>query len=165
LATVLQLAISRGGVPKLPILEADVTPLGIAGDVQKNRKYHGGPNQALLLITSEGLDELKAAGFPVYPGALGENVTTHGLDRRSMRLGQRYRLGAEVEIEITKMREPCRTLAPYGPGIQKAVYDPAVKAGLADNTPRWGLAGFYVKVLQPGRLYPGDPIVLLADPC
>jgi MOSC domain-containing protein YiiM len=164
LPTVLQLAISRGGVPKLPILEADVTPLGIAGDVQKNRKYHGGPNQALLLITSEGLDELKAAGFPVYPGALGENVTTVGLDRRQVRLGQRYRLGSEVEIEITKMREPCRTLAPYGPTIQKAVYDPDVKAG-RPVSPRWGLAGFYVKVLQPGRLYPGDPITLLADPC
>ena len=161
--TVLQLAISRGGVPKLPILEAHVTPLGIAGDVQKNRKYHGGPNQALLLITDEGIEELKAAGFPVYPGALGENVTTVGLDRRDLRLGQRYRLG-DVEIELTKMREPCRTLHPYGLSIGKAVYDADVKAG-RPISPRWGLAGFYVKVLRTGVIRPGDPITLLADPC
>ena len=161
--TVLQLAISRGGVPKLPILEAHVTPLGIAGDVQKNRKYHGGPNQALLLITAEGLDELKAAGFPVYPGALGENVTTAGLDRRMLRLGQRYRLG-EVEIELTKMREPCRTLHPYGLTLGKAVYDPDVKAG-RPISPRWGLAGFYVKIIRTGVIRPGDVITLLSDPC
>lgn len=161
--TVLQLAISRGGVPKLPILEAHVTPLGIAGDVQKNRKYHGGPNQALLLLTAEGLEELKAAGFPVYPGALGENVTTVGLDRGALRLGQRYRLG-EVEIELTKMREPCRALHPYGPAIGKAVYDADVKAG-RPRSPRWGLAGFYVKILRTGVIRPGDPIVLLSDPC
>jgi len=161
--TVLQLAISRGGVPKVPILEAHVTPLGIAGDVQKNRKYHGGPNQALLLITAEGLEELKAAGFPVYPGALGENVTTAGLDRRMLRLGQRYRLG-EVEIELTKMREPCRTLHPYGLTIGKAVYDPDVKAG-RPISPRWGLAGFYVKIIRTGVIRPGDLVTLLSDPC
>ena len=161
--TVLQLAISRGGVPKVPILEAHVTPLGIAGDVQKNRKYHGGPNQALLLITAEGLEELKAAGFPVYPGALGENVTTAGLDRRMLRLGQRYRLG-EVEIELTKMREPCRTLHPYGLTLGKAVYDPDVKAG-RPISPRWGLAGFYVKIIRTGVIRPGDLVTLLSDPC
>ncbi|MCX6586356.1 MAG: MOSC domain-containing protein [Acidobacteria bacterium] len=163
MSSVLQLAISRGGLPKLPILEADVTPLGIAGDVQKNRKYHGGPLQALLLITAEGLEELQAAGYPVYPGALGENITTRGLDRRLLRLGQRYRLG-EVEIELTKMRQPCRALAPFGDSIRKAVYDADVQAG-RPTSPRWGLAGFYAKVLEPGRLYPGDPITLLPDPC
>jgi len=152
LSTVLQLAISRGGLPKLPILEAEVTPLGLAGDVQKNRKYHGGPLQALLLLTAEGLEELQAAGYPVYPGALGENITTRGLDRRLL------------EIELTKMREPCRALAPFGESIRKAVYDADVRAG-RPSSPRWGLAGFYAKVLKTGRLYPGDPITLLPDPC
>jgi len=117
----------------------------------------------LLLITAEGLEELKAAGFPVYPGALGENVTTAGLDRRMLRLGQRYRLG-EVEIELTKMREPCRTLHPYGLTIGKAVYDPDVKAG-RPISPRWGLAGFYVKIIRTGVIRPGDLVTLLSDPC
>ena len=134
---ILQLSVSNGGVPKFPVLGGEVGPVGILGDIQQNRKYHGGPRQALLWITSEGLDELVAAGFPVYPGALGENVTTAGVDRRSVRLGQQWRMG-EVIVEVTKMREPCFKLDPYGPGIQKAVYDAEVKAG-DFSSPRWGL--------------------------
>jgi MOSC domain-containing protein YiiM len=112
----------------------------------------------------EGLEELKSAGFALYPGALGENVTTQGLDRRTVRLGQRYRLG-EVIVEITKMRRPCDQLNPYGEGsIQAAVFDKDVKAGITES-PRWGLAGFYASVIQTGTLRPGDPIVLLEEPC
>lgn len=156
-----QVSISRGGVPKLPVLEGHVEPLGIAGDVQRNRKYHGGPRQALLWVTAEGLDEIKVAGFAVYPGALGENVTTTGIDRRTVRLGQRWRMG-EIEVEVTKMREPCYQLDPYGTGIQKHLYDAQVKAGDA-TSPRWGLAGFYLAVVKTGVIRSGDPVLLLTD--
>ena len=156
-----QVSASRGGVPKYPVLEAEVGPVGILGDIQKNTKYHGGPRQALLWITAEGLEELKAARFPVYAGALGENVTTEGIDRRTVRLGQRWRMG-EIEVEVTKMREPCRTLDPYGTGIQKAVYDNEVKGGNAASE-RWGLAGFYLSIVKLGTIRPGDPVTLLTD--
>jgi MOSC domain-containing protein YiiM len=156
-----QVSISRGGVPKHPVLEGEVGPVGILGDIQKNTKYHGGPRQALLWITAEGLDELKAAGFPVYAGAMGENVTTEGIDRRTVRLGQRWRMG-EIEVEVTKMREPCRTLDPYGTGIQKAVYDNEVKGGNAVSE-KWGLAGFYLSIVKLGTIRPGDPVTLLTD--
>lgn len=163
-ASVLQINVSNGGVPKRPVLFGEVTTTGVVGDRQAHPEIHGGPRQALLLITSEGLEELKCAGFPLYPGALGENVTTQGLDRRNVRLGQRYRLG-EVIVEVTKMRRPCDQLNPYGEGtIQSAVFDKDVKAGNIES-PRWGLAGFYVSVIQPGTLRPGDPIVLLEESC
>ncbi len=143
------------------MLSGEVNVNGIVGDGHAHPQIHGGPRKAVLLITSEGIDELKAAGFPLYPGALGENITTQGLDRRTVRLGQRYRLG-EVIIEISKMRQPCEQLSPYGDGIQKAVFDLEVKA---DNpvSPRWGLAGFYASVVRPGTLHPGDPITLLEE--
>lgn len=156
---ILQINVSRGGVPKRAIPSGDVTALGIAGDVQAHPEFHGGARQALLLITSEGIEELTALGFPLYPGALGENLTTRGLDRRGLRIGQRYRIGAIV-IELTKVREPCSQLNPYGPGIQKAVYDAQVQAG-DPQSPRWGLSGFYASVIQPGPIRPGDPITLL----
>lgn len=157
--SIVQINISPGGVPKRPIPEADVTPLGIRGDGWAHPQIHGGPDQALLLITSEGIEELIAQGYPVFPGALGENLVTAGLDRRQMRVGQRYRAG-DVMLEITKMRSPCITLDVYGPSIKQAVYDAQVKAGDA-STPRWGLAGFYARVLRSGYIRPKDIIELI----
>src|SRR5947209_13506279 len=75
-----QINISKGGIPKRPIGEAVVTELGIEGDVHAHPQYHGGPRKALLLISEEGIAELTQAGFPLYAGALGENITTKGLD-------------------------------------------------------------------------------------
>jgi MOSC domain-containing protein YiiM len=161
-AYVEQLSVSSGGIPKLAILSGVVGTLGIAGDVQRNLKYHGGPRQALLWVTAEGCEELAAQGFAVCPGALGENLTTRGVDRCALRVGQRWRIGDEVEIEITKLREPCATLNPLGAGIQKAVFDEAVKAGDI-SSPLWGLAGFYAAVIRTGTVTSGDIVALVSD--
>jgi MOSC domain-containing protein YiiM len=158
--SVLQINMSKGGVPKLPLAEAQVTPLGIEGDLHTHPDIHGGPRQALLLIAAEGLDELTRAGFALYPGALGENITTQGLDRRAWRLGQRWSIGPEVIVELTKIRGPCNTIQVYNPGIQTAIYDAAVKAG-DPSSPRWGLSGFYARVVRPGPIRRGDAIALL----
>ncbi len=157
--TVLQVSISRGGVPKRAITEGDVTPLGIAGDGYNHPEIHGGPSQAVLLVSSEAIAELTAQGFPLYPGALGENITTAGIDRKQWRTGQRWRIGQAI-VELTTPRAPCDTLSVYGFGIQRAVYDPQVKAG-DPSSPRWAMAGFYASVVQPGIVRPGDPILLL----
>jgi MOSC domain-containing protein YiiM len=160
LASLLQVNVSSGGVPKRSIPTGVVTPLGIAGDGHAHPEIHGGPRQAILIVTLEGLDELKEQGFALYPGALGENLTTRGLNRRSVRVGQRYRIG-EILVEITKVRAPCDTLNAY-PGIQQAIYDQEVKAG-NPASPRWGLSGFYTSVLQAGTIHPGDPIQLVDE--
>lgn len=160
-ASVVSINVSSGGVPKRPVLFADVDQSGVAGDRHAHPDLHGGPRQAVLLITSEGIEELKSGGYPLYAGALGENITTTGLDRRTVRLGQRYRVG-ELIVEITKVRRPCDQLTPYGEGIQKAVFDAEVKAGNTAS-PVWGLSGFYAAVIQPGTLRPGDAITLLEE--
>lgn len=138
-----------------------MTKLGIVGDDQAHPQIHGGPVQALLIVTAEGIDELIAQGFPLFAGALGENLTTRGLDRRAMRIGQRYRTPYLI-FELTKMREPCQQLLVYGAGIQKAVYDSQIQAGDA-SSPRWGLGGFYASVIQPGTVRTGDPITLFEE--
>ena len=160
--SVLHINGSKGGVPKLPIEEAIVTPLGIDGDVHAHPEIHGGPRQALLLITAEGIEELTRAGFALYPGALGENITTQRLDRRAWRLGQRWSIGPEVIVEFTKIRSPCKTIQVHSPEIQTAIYDAAVKAG-DPSSPRWGLSGFYARVIRSGAIRRGDAIALL-DP-
>jgi MOSC domain-containing protein YiiM len=157
---IVQVSISAGGVPNHAIEEGAVTTSGIVGDAWRY-PFHGGPKRAILLITSEGIDSLAAQGFPVYFGALGENLTTRGLDRVSLRLGQRFRAG-EVIIELTQLRLPCDTLSVYGAGIQAAIYDARAQAGDAAS-PVWGLSGFYASVVEPGILRPGDPITLLGN--
>jgi MOSC domain-containing protein YiiM len=159
-ASILQINISKGGVPKRPVTDALVTALGIEGDLHAHPAIHGGPVKALLLITSEGLEELKHLGFPLFHGALGENITTGGLDRRFLRIGQRWRIGQTVVVELTRIRTPCNTIAVYGAGIGDAIYDPDVNAG-DPSSPRWGLSGFYASVVRPGPIWPGDPITLL----
>ena len=101
----------------------------------------------------------RRSGILYTPGALGENITTVGVDRTQWRAGQRWRVGQSI-LELTKPRAPCETLSVYGAGIQTAVYDSQVKAG-DPSSPRWALAGFYASVLQPGIVRPGDPVVLL----
>lgn len=156
-ATVLQVNVSSGGVPKRAIPSGELTPAGITGDAWRY-PFHGGPRQAVLLITLEGIDELVAQGYPLYPGALGENLTTRGLDRRALRFGQRLRVG-RATIELTKMRQPCATLNVYGPGVQAAMYDARVVKG-DHESPKWGLSGFYASVVEPGTVNPGDAITL-----
>ena len=156
--TVLQVNVSQGGIPKREIPSGELTPSGISGDSWRYR-FHGGPKQAVLLITIESIQELVAQGFPLYPGALGENLTTQGLDRRALRFGQRLRVGSAT-IELTKMRQPCATLDVYGPGIQAAMYDARVVKG-DPSSPRWGLSGFYASVIEPGTVRPGDTVTWL----
>jgi MOSC domain-containing protein YiiM len=152
---VIQINTSKGGVPKRPIPCAEVHPLGIAGD-EHRYAAHGGPQKALLLIASEVIDQLREEGWPVFYGALGENLTTQGLDYRSWRAGKRYRVGGIV-LELTTPRQPCSTLNPYGTGIQKRIYDERVHA-LDPQSVKWGLSGFYASVVKPGHIELNDII-------
>jgi MOSC domain-containing protein YiiM len=157
--TVVQVSVSNGGIPKRAIASAELTETGIAGDAWRY-PFHGGRRKALLVITAEGIAQLVWQGYPLFPGALGENLTTRGLDRRALRLGQRFRVGTAA-IELVRVRVPCGTVDVYGQGIQAALYDAQVQAGDA-GSPRWGLSGFYASVVQPGTINPGDAIALLA---
>ena len=157
--SIIQINVSRGGIPKLPIVEATVTPEGILGDSWAHPQFHGGPKQALLLICSESIADLKAKGYPLFYGALGENLTTLGLDRRQMRIGQRYRIG-DILIELTKIRVPCATLDIYGPDLKSEIYDKQVKAGDPQSS-CWAVSGFYAAVLKPGILRQHDIITLV----
>jgi MOSC domain-containing protein YiiM len=138
-----------------------LTPLGFEGDAHAHPAIHGGPLKAVLLLANEVIERLKAEGYPVYPGALGENLTTEGLDYRYIRAGQRFRAG-QAFLEITRIRVPCSTLDLYnspGKRIQDAIYDTQVEAG-DPSSPRWGMSGFYARVVDPGMIRTKDIITL-----
>jgi MOSC domain-containing protein YiiM len=158
IGAVTQISVSAGGIPKLAIPASELTDVGLDGDGWRY-PFHGGRRRAILLITTEGIDELVVRGYPLFAGALGENLTTRGIDRRDLRIGQRLRVGGAVVI-VTEMRTPCATLDVYGSGIQAAMFDARVQAGDPES-PRWGLSGFYASAVQTGTIRTGDPIRLL----
>src|SRR5206468_11944548 len=73
------------------------------------------------LVQEELLDELRVGGFGVRPGAIGENVTTRGIDLLALPRGVQLRLGAEAVIEITGLRNPCRQIEAFEPGLLSGV--------------------------------------------
>jgi MOSC domain-containing protein YiiM len=159
--TIVQINFSRGGLPKRPVPGAVLTPLGLEGDAHAHPELHGGLRQAVLLMTAETIDELVALGYPVYYGAMGENLTTRGIERRLLRAGQRFRAGSAV-IELTKIRVPCSQQNIFGPGIQREIYDERIKAGDVAS-PRWARSGFYAAVVLSGLIRVGDEIALESE--
>jgi MOSC domain-containing protein YiiM len=147
---VLQVNLSPGGLPKRPVREAFLTPLGFEGDSVAHPAVHGGPDKAALLIAAEAIEELTARGFPLFYGALGENLTTNGLDRRELRIGMRLRAG-DAFIELRRLRKPCAELDVYGPALRDALF----REETAPGDPDWGMGGFYASVVRPGWVRAG----------
>lgn len=147
-------------MPKTAIDSGFIGSLGIEGDLHAHPQFHGGPKKAILIISSETIDELVKRGYPVFYGALGENLTTRGFDIRDVRIGDEIRAGGAI-LEITQPRVPCGTLDVYGPSIKQEIFDRFVKA-LDPSSPRWGMSGFYASVRSPGPVAPGDIIAVTA---
>jgi MOSC domain-containing protein YiiM len=157
---IVQVNISRGGLPKRPIPEGIITPLGIEGDLHAHPDIHGGSAQAVLLISAEVIESLKERGYPLFFGAMGENLTTRGIEFRDIRMGDEIRAGAAL-LEITKPRGPCSALDVYGSSLRGDVYDAQVKQR-NPASPRWGMSGFYARVVEPGPIRAGDPVAVLS---
>ncbi|MCA1636617.1 MAG: MOSC domain-containing protein [Acidobacteria bacterium] len=151
---IFQLNSSNGGVPKLAVREALLTPTGLEGDWQRDRRYHGGPERALCLYSLERILELQAGGHPIFPGSAGENVTAAGLDWGLLKPGAKLALGEEALIEISSYANPCKTIAGsfLGGGFVRI---------LQKEHP--GDSRLYARVLRTGRLAVNQIIRLLTD--
>jgi MOSC domain-containing protein YiiM len=138
--------------------------LGVEGDahagatVKHRSRVAQNPSQPNLrqvhLIGQELLDELTAKGFRVWPGAIGENITTSGLDLLHMPLGSRLGLGESAVVELTGLRNPCRQLDKFQSGLMAAVLDREEEGRLILR------AGVMGVVLAGGTICPGDPIAV-----
>jgi MOSC domain-containing protein YiiM len=159
--TIVQVNVSFGGLPKRSLPEGLITPLGIKGDGHAHPAIHGGLSKAILLIASEVVDSLIGRGYPLFYGALGENLTTRGIPIRDLRIGDQIRAGAAL-IEISAPRGPCSALHIYGDSLKDEIYDAAVRAR-DPSSPRWGMSGFYARVLQGGLVRPNDPLAVVAS--
>jgi MOSC domain-containing protein YiiM len=141
-----------------------LTGLGVEGDVHagvtvKHRsRVAQDPTQPNLrqvhLIHEELFDELRAEGFEVAPGDLGENVTTRGVDLLELPVGALLHLGGEAVVEVTGLRNPCRQIDTFQEGLLKQV----VGRDEAGNIVR--KAGIMSIVRTGGVVRPGDPVTV-----
>jgi MOSC domain-containing protein YiiM len=141
-----------------------LTGLGVEGDAHmgttvKHRsrvaKDPTAPNlRQVHLIHAELHDELEAAGFRLTPGAMGENVTTRGIDLLGLPTGTRLHLGKAAVIEVTGLRNPCAQLNKIQPGLMAATLDRDADGGLIRK------AGIMAIVLAEGEVEPGDTIAV-----
>jgi MOSC domain-containing protein YiiM len=158
---IVQVNVSAGGLPKRPVMRAFIGPLGLEGDQHAHPEHHGGPGKAVLVISAEAVDALIADGFPLFYGALGENLTVRGVEARWLRPAQKWRAGGAI-IELTTLRIPSSLTVYDLPDrtLQSAIWDESLRSGNT-SSPLWGIAGFYASVVQPGEVRPDDPFVLL----
>lgn len=151
-ARIVSLNVSQGGVPKLPVGEARVGVAGMAGDCQRNLKYHGGPARALCLYSIERIEALREEGHRIGIGTTGENVTVAGLDWALVTPRRLIGLGAGVVIEVTDYTKPCRTI--QGSFVGR-------RSGRMSQKTHPGWSRVYARVLVEGTVRVGDPVRLL----
>ncbi len=147
--TVVQLNVSPGGLPKLPIDAAEVTFAGMAGDRQATRVHHGRPWQALCIWSAEVIDDFRRAGHRLEPGRAGENITIGGLPWADVRAGVRLLVG-EVLCEVSAYALPCASNKPW-------FIDGDFNVMHHERGP---VSRVYATVLEQGRIAVGDSAIL-----
>jgi MOSC domain-containing protein YiiM len=141
---------SAGGVPKTPVLEAQVTSEGIAGDVQRDLRYHGGPERAVSVYSLERIADLQREGHPIAPGTAGENLTIAGIDWSLVVPGRNLQVG-EVRLSVTRFASPCEK-------IRHNFKDEDFTRISQKLHPGW--SRIYTRVVIAGTIRPGDRVQL-----
>jgi MOSC domain-containing protein YiiM len=142
--------VSRGGVPKTALFEGLVTERGLDGDRQRDLRYHGGPDRAIVLFSLDLIRALQREGHPIAAGTTGENLTVSGLDWGAVVPGRQLRIG-EVQLEITKYTSPCEKISGSFADCDFTRISQKRHAG-------WSRVS--ARVLAGGLVQMGDPVTL-----
>jgi MOSC domain-containing protein YiiM len=144
----------RTGIDKHPVPgRVAVHELGLDGDVQVNRRHHGGEGQAVYAYAQEDADWWTAElGRELPPGRFGENLRTSGVDLVGAVLGEQWRIGT-ARFEVTAWRTPCANFARF--------WD---VPDLVKRFAARGATGAYLRVLETGDLGAGDAVEILSRP-
>ncbi|MBV9952561.1 MAG: MOSC domain-containing protein [Acidimicrobiia bacterium] len=148
--TVHGLFTSGGGVPKLPVDAVEVDGRGVVGDVQKTKKHHGRPWQALCLWSKEKVDLLQAEGHPISYGSAGENISITGIAWEDIRPGVRLQIG-DVLAECSLYSLPCAK--------NRRWFADRDSMRMHHET-ELGISRMYASVLEPGHICAGDSVIL-----
>jgi len=153
-ARIVQISVSRGGVPKIAVPAALVTAEGVEGDMQRDREHHGGPERAVCLYSLEAIRRLQAEGHSIQPGSIGENVTVEGLDWSAVAPGDHVLLGQHVLVQVTRYTSPCLNI--------RGSFKSGDFARVSQKRhPGWSRV--YARVLVEGTIRCDDPVRLLDE--
>lgn len=131
-----------------------VRGLGLYGDVQADRKHHGGSTKALYAYADEAAQWWAAElGRPIPPGLFGENLRTAGLDVDGAEIGERWRIGEKLVVEVTCPRVPCAT-------FQRRMGEPQWVRRFTEA----GRVGAYLSVVHTGTVGAGDTVEVVRRP-
>lgn len=149
----------RSGIDKLPTSEPVAISApgpkgsggsGLAGDVICDVGAHGGDSQAVYACAREDLDWWQSElARPLRSGMFGENLTTIGIDVTGARIGERWRIGDDVVLQVTGPRIPCATFAAW-----------MDEAGWLKTFTRRARPGAYLRVVVPGEVQVSDPVTI-----
>jgi MOSC domain-containing protein YiiM len=127
---------------------------GLAGDAVCDLKHHGGDDQAVYAFAREDLDQWeRELGRTLATGCFGENITTGGLDVSGALVGERWRIGPTVVLQVTSGRIPCRTFQGH-----------LGERGWVKRFTRKGATGAYLRVIEPGEIRAGDRVEIVHRP-
>lgn len=155
IGTVISINVSNGGVPKRRVSDAKVSLLGLVNDDHDDKKNHGGPERAVCVYSLERIRALQAEGHPIDIGTAGENVTVEGIDWELVVPGARFRVGAEVLLEVASFTGPCKT-------IRDSFTDGRFVRISQKLHPGWSRV--YTRVLSEGSIRFGDAVELTPPP-
>ena len=131
-----------------------VGPYGLRADVQADRKHHGGLDQAVYAYGQDDADHwARELGRDLPPGWFGENLRVTGLDPNQARIGEQWRVGEDVVLEVTAPRTPCATFARWVGGDDER--------GWVRRFQEEGRVGAYLRVVHRGSVRAGDPVVVV----
>jgi MOSC domain-containing protein YiiM/GNAT superfamily N-acetyltransferase len=150
---VLQVNVSPGGVPKLPVERAWVGRLGLDGDAHHHATVHGGPHRAVALLGIEAIQRVQADGHPIEPGSVGENLTTSGIELARLPVGTRLAVGSQLVLELSAPANPCDVI--------KGSFREG-KSGRISILTHPDDSRMYARVLADGEVRPGDAIRVLS---
>ncbi|MCW2641181.1 MAG: domain containing protein [Dactylosporangium sp.] len=127
---------------------------GLVGDRVFDTAHHGGDDQAVYAYAREDLDTWEAELGRTLPGGVfGENLTTSGLDVTGALIGERWRVGEQVVLEVADPRIPCGTFARW-----------MAEQGWVKRFTVRAVPGAYLRVIVPGEIRAGDPVVVVSRP-
>jgi MOSC domain-containing protein YiiM len=144
----------EGPVMVRPVRAKGLGMVGLAGDKVFDVRNHGGPDMAVYAYAREDLDDWATQlGRPLSSGMFGENLTTEGADPNGALIGERWRIGADLILEVSSPRIPCGTFQGW-----------LDQAGWIKRFTLAARPGAYFRVIESGPVQAGDPIEIVSRP-